>query len=583
MSLYDDASLVMVPSGYKDTKLYSAKPTNGDGDFTFSRGSNLGATRINSEGLIEKGRENLLLQSNTFNTTWTTASTSVGSGQPDKDGGSTAWKLTKNGNAGYIQQSVSTSGVITQSIYAKAGTLDWIRISNSGFSNATTYYDLANGVLGTSLSDVIDASIEDLGNGWYRLTQVLNGSGSGIRIFPAIADNDVSGTGGYLYIQDAQLEQGLVATNYIETTTTTEQAGILEDMPRLDYSGGASCPSLLLEPQRSNSVLHSELISTYFFYTNASASNNATTSPEGVTNAASIIPDGTNGIHQIASSSISASGSFTLSAFVKAGELNKVAIRESNATGAYASFDLSTGTKIEDNVSGDAFIEPFENDWYRIGVTYTYSGNIRLGINVLSNSYTTGNPSSGATYWSSNGTDKLYVYGLQCELGVTYPTSYIPTYGSSSVTRSADELDLINWVSKGIISDSNEWTIFYEVDGLTTDYDTGDSQWLPGDDNTIDVYMRAGATNENFARFYWRKDSKYIGSTYGKKIIARLSGGTGTTFADGVEIASSSISGDYSNIGMNMGTSSNAAGYVKQAIIFPTALTDAECIELTTI
>ena len=44
-------SLAMIPSGYKDGKVYSVLPSNGDGDFTFSRGSN--ATRVNSSGLIE--------------------------------------------------------------------------------------------------------------------------------------------------------------------------------------------------------------------------------------------------------------------------------------------------------------------------------------------------------------------------------------------------------------------------------------------------------------------------------------------------------------------------------------------------
>jgi len=44
-------SLAMIPSGYKDGKVYSVLPENGDGDFTFSRGSH--ATRVNSEGLIE--------------------------------------------------------------------------------------------------------------------------------------------------------------------------------------------------------------------------------------------------------------------------------------------------------------------------------------------------------------------------------------------------------------------------------------------------------------------------------------------------------------------------------------------------
>ena len=51
MSLFDDASLVMIPSAYKDGKLYSIKPTDGSGDFTFSRST--AATRVNADGLIE--------------------------------------------------------------------------------------------------------------------------------------------------------------------------------------------------------------------------------------------------------------------------------------------------------------------------------------------------------------------------------------------------------------------------------------------------------------------------------------------------------------------------------------------------
>ena len=48
----------------------SFKEIFSNGDFTFSRGSNLAATRVDVNGLIEKGRENLLLQSNQFDTTW---------------------------------------------------------------------------------------------------------------------------------------------------------------------------------------------------------------------------------------------------------------------------------------------------------------------------------------------------------------------------------------------------------------------------------------------------------------------------------------------------------------------------------
>ena len=68
MSFFNDASLAFLPSGEagKDGKAYSIKPTDGTGDFTFSRGSNLAATRVGADGLIEKGRENLLTRSNTF-------------------------------------------------------------------------------------------------------------------------------------------------------------------------------------------------------------------------------------------------------------------------------------------------------------------------------------------------------------------------------------------------------------------------------------------------------------------------------------------------------------------------------------
>jgi hypothetical protein len=88
MSFFDDASLAFLPSGAagKDGKAYSIKPTDGTGDFTFSRGSNLAATRVGADGLIEKGRENLLLQSNNFSTTWGKNNASVTSGQSGYDG-----------------------------------------------------------------------------------------------------------------------------------------------------------------------------------------------------------------------------------------------------------------------------------------------------------------------------------------------------------------------------------------------------------------------------------------------------------------------------------------------------------------
>ena len=113
MSFFDDASLAFLPSGAagKDGKAYSIKPTNGDGDFTFSRGSNLSATRVGADGLIEKGRENLLVQSNNFGTTWASSGTTETSGQSGYDGTNNAWLLSKSVSDGYVYQNISQSGV----------------------------------------------------------------------------------------------------------------------------------------------------------------------------------------------------------------------------------------------------------------------------------------------------------------------------------------------------------------------------------------------------------------------------------------------------------------------------------------
>ncbi|MGA0081580.1 MAG: hypothetical protein ACO3IT_07435, partial [Ilumatobacteraceae bacterium] len=66
--LLNQASLVYIPSGYKEDTAYSVIPTDGSGDLTFTRASD--GTRVNSAGLVENVPWNLVEQSNTFSTTW---------------------------------------------------------------------------------------------------------------------------------------------------------------------------------------------------------------------------------------------------------------------------------------------------------------------------------------------------------------------------------------------------------------------------------------------------------------------------------------------------------------------------------
>jgi len=256
MSFYNKSSLLTIPTAYKQGKLYSVKPDDGSGDFNFTRSTS--ATRVNEAGLIEKARENLLLQSNQFDTTWQPIGviTATG-GQAGYDGSNDAWLLEKDANSyRRIDQPVTSSGVVTFSLYAKAGTLSELNLRVSG-SGDRAEFNLLTGTIGIIAGAYIDAKMESVGNGWYRCSITRDESITSVQIYVDWAQT----IAGNIYIQDAQLEQGLVATDYIETTTSTVSTGIVENVPRIDYSSGT--PALLLEPQRTNLIKYSEIFEGY--------------------------------------------------------------------------------------------------------------------------------------------------------------------------------------------------------------------------------------------------------------------------------------------------------------------------------
>jgi hypothetical protein len=256
MSYYDDSSLFVAPNGYKTSVLFAQKPMDANGQLAFTR-SNDTATRVAENGLIEKVRTNVLLQSNSFDTTWTNTNTTETSGQAGYDGTNNAWLLESTSASGNIVQTISASGLQTYSVYAKAGTLNWIRVLiTASTGNEDRYFNLASGTIGGSTYGPLNSIITSEGNGWYRCSIVYDESTTGVRAYPASADLDTSGLGNIL-IQDAQLESGDIATDYIPTTTTAVSVGPVANLPRIDYTGGG-CGKLLLEPQRTNLALYSE-------------------------------------------------------------------------------------------------------------------------------------------------------------------------------------------------------------------------------------------------------------------------------------------------------------------------------------
>ena len=592
MSLYKDASLVMIPSAVKDGKLYSIRPTDGSGDFTFSRGSNLAATRVDVNGLIEKGRENLVLQSNQFDTTWISVQTTEASGQSGYDGLNDAWLLSKSSGYGRMEQPYVFSGLYAFSLYAKAGAINWVAIgANASTYSSGCFFDLANGVVGSSGSAVVHKSIESVGNGWYRCIAIINNpTENAFRIYPADGDNDVAGTSGSIYIQDAQLEQGLVATDYIETGASTAQAGILEDLPRLDYSGGASCPALLLEPSRTNLVTQSEYFGgSYWNPLQTIVTENEAISPEGLQNSAKLSAVTGQANHQLDASNISiSSGAVTGSVFAKKGaNIDWLRLRLSGTSNPpRAWFDLENGVVGDVDTSGTASIEDYGNGWYRCSLTEagnTASSAIgRLQIFL--------NESNGQTQFNPDGDEYHYIYGAQLEAG-NFSTSLIPTYGSA-VTRSVDQLETspYDYQSQGVLG-ANVGTIILDCETIGTSTGSNDFHMFGAVSSIADGYLlransgstwdilerNGNSTSAQYTSIAQKQTRNKIGISYSGADVDVYVNGIVKSVSSGTPVGGGNING-FSN------SASNKAGLIiHQILLFPNKLTDSEMASITTI
>lgn len=259
MSIYDKATLVQIPSGYKASgaKLYSVLPSNGDGDFTVS--SDADATRIDENGLIEDTvanqarlsrnfidgvvqpdpfllleptSTNLLQRSEDYaNSYWLKArvgSSTTGFTAPDGSSNATYFEQASGQTtAAVIYKSAFTSvssGIYTFSIWAKKGDKRYLKFQTR--ANSATYrtvFDLQDGAI-TYDSGNENAKIEEYVNGWFRLSvQRTSTTTDDIVVYyylndSAGASDTVTDSGG-VYIWGSQVEKTDYLTSYIPTTT----------------------------------------------------------------------------------------------------------------------------------------------------------------------------------------------------------------------------------------------------------------------------------------------------------------------------------------------------------------------------
>ena len=344
----------------------------------------------------------------------------------------------------------------------------------------------------------------------------------------------------------------------------------------------------MLEPLRSNLWSYSEYVSGNPLVSLPIITENYVVSPEGVSNAFRI-QDTTGGSFKrisISSSglSVSANSTYTQSLFVKKATS---AITNYGGIGfdytggttrkiAYVVFDEYNGTLAE-LTSGfplNTTLHPVEDygDYWRFSVSTTDNGsNTNLSMNIYACLSTNGTSAgTGTKDWTG--------YGLQLEQG-SYATSYIPTYGSS-VSRVVDDTTIANLQSKNIVG--NTFSYYFEWGDYVANrnFEMKDSSSFNflfmvsrliryiKQDGSVDSLCSLPANGTSLKSLI-----SYDGTTLKGYINGSLAGSVTNAKVDSFS--------DFNKLRLDR--SMDDREELKQVMLFPTALTDQEAIDLTTI
>ena len=412
---------------------------------TFSRAS--GATEIGSDGLIRYAPENLLLQSETFGTTWTASQLNT-TGTPSylnvaesPIGTVTADKIIANTTTGthqFRQDATLVAGVVyVLSCYFKAAEQQFASIQAFGVANGNndwlSLFDVSSSPSTGTIIGFTNSSVTSVGNGWNRCVVVFTATASG-SLSIRIGGAGTKASGGQFYTGDnssgilvwgAQLERHTSARTYIPTTTAAVYGARFDHDPVTLASRG-----LLVEEARTNLMPGSNNFTGYWVTGGGSLSSAANVAPDAAANSFLFSEDTATSAHRFFQSFTGVSGTtYTTSVFLKFAGRTQVFIETRSITSnPFAVFNIQSGTVVQVSSGITATMQQFPSGWWRCSITGTANA---AGGNTLIGGFV-----SGSQSYTGSGSAAFYAFGAQVEAG-PFPTSYIPTT-TTALTRSAD-------------------------------------------------------------------------------------------------------------------------------------------------
>ena len=376
---------------------------------------------------------------------------------------------------------------------------------------------------------------------------------------------------------------------------------VLSNVPRLNYpmiDGVVSgCPSLLLEPQRTNLFTYSEDFSNgSWTKTNASVLSDQIVSPDGTTNADKLVENTANSVHQISLFKSASVNDYSFSVFVKKGEREFVSLVFSDNVRylVHYTFDLTNGVVTKSyNYTGVTSVftsKSVGNGWYKLTLSSNYTWATLIYPRIYIENTSTP-PTVPSNTYIGDGTSGLYIWGAQLEAG-SYPTSYIPTQGTTA-TRLVD--NLLGQLTTGFFND-DEGTLFLHFKAFENDTSyrylaisdgTVSNRVVITLDNTYRIQSAvslAGVTQSNVIK-QMTNDSLSAGF----KVAMTYKNNEFKSFVNGVETTPRDTSGSvfptgtlkYLRFTQGNTTSGPLNGETKQLQYFDTALNDTSLEELT--
>jgi hypothetical protein len=410
------------------------------------------------------------------------------------------------------------------------------------------------------------------------------------------------------------LDSRVVLTRSANTATYINSSGYVTaavaNEARFDYDPTTlAANGLLIEGQGINLSTYSYQLNNWTGNLISTVVQDADLAPDNTaTSYKLLIPNTTNSAaHRIAKtvSGLSSSTQYTLSFFYKTKGYNFITCWDNTEGVIGGTVNASTGAVHSTMSGGGTFSSPisYGNGWYKISLTTTTTAT-QTNFSLQFQIYESMSGNFGVSY-AGDGTKGVYIWGIQVELGNS-ASSYIPTL-SSSVTRNPDlalmtSTNFSSWYTGGTTG-----TFFVDwyggVRGITSTVrsviSTNDQTTKHlhmqqasaagalrvGDRDTVVNYVTTANSLTSGARTKGAFSFAYPGTGTTSTVNLCLNGGTvATSSAIAFSVAPTwLVLGGTSTNGTSLtDTTTVLNGSIRQIKYYPTALTSAQLIAMTT-